>query len=140
MKTFKLKTFTILSERNGSIAEKTIQLIDGLVIDQEDDKSYWLIETYMSKSYLSYFKSLKSKAGIIVKAKISKETNDPAYFVAKIIQINDIVEHFNVLLLGSLIQRQQTDLTEWLKDRVAEGDREQQLINQLKNLNEFHNA
>lgn len=53
MKTFKLISLQIVEGADL----KDIELQDGLIINKEDDLSSWLIEAYISKSYLDYFKS-----------------------------------------------------------------------------------
>lgn len=132
MKTFKLKSLAILEEANNFKTERPIECIDGLVIDREDDKDYWLIEAYMTKENFTMFQSLAVADDIFIKVKISKESNDPAYFMTEIIKHTEIKDNFNVLLIGKLIKSQTQDISTWLHELRAKGFHGKGLITKLK--------
>lgn len=108
MKTFKLKMLHIISDENKEIH---IPLLDGLIIDREDEKSNWLIEAYINKQYGDLFRKLEGRERIFVKVKITKESNNPAWFRAKMLGLNHIGENVNVLFLGKLLSEKEIPKT-----------------------------
>lgn len=121
-------------EEDETFTEKNIHFIDGLVIDREDDKDDWLIEVYMEKEYLPFFEGLRGFDELLIQVKISKESNDPAFFVVKIAKVTDILERFSVLFSGKLMQRQTKDMATLVQELIAQGYYGKQLIHQLKQL------
>ncbi|RKQ37323.1 YwpF family protein [Oceanobacillus halophilus] len=100
MKTFKLKMLDIVFDKEDY---RKIRLIDGLIINREDDRypDQWLIEAYIQKSYKAYFETiLKENNEIRARVKITKEDNDSVLFQSQVIGVNDIGENINVLLKG----------------------------------------
>src|SRR5699024_156135 len=91
LKTFKLKGLEIMANEDVGMKQKKITIQDVLVINRED-KLGWLIEAYMDKEYKDYFSSIEQIEEIMIQVKITREENDPAFFITKIISINDIVD------------------------------------------------
>src|SRR5699024_12429732 len=77
----------VMKNEEDSIEQKRISLQDGLVINREDE-SGWLIEAYVSNEYKEYFKSLIGVLDVMIQAKITREENDPAFFITKIARVN----------------------------------------------------
>src|SRR5690625_2229147 len=101
MKTFKLKALEIIGNKDEDVTQYNITLIDGLIINREDEESQWIIEAYTTRNYLDYFKKLQSENDeIMINVKITKESNDPAIFITSIIGINEIDTQMNVLFKG----------------------------------------
>lgn len=121
-----------MEEENDSINEQQIAFTDGLVIDREDDKDYWLIEVYMTKDYLELFQTFKDDDELLVKVKISKESNDPAYFITRIIKITPIMDNFTLLLSGSLVKTETKDVTTTLSEYIAAGYNQETILKKLK--------
>lgn len=121
-----------MEEENDSINEQQIAFTDGLVIDREDDKDYWLIEVYMTKDYLELFQTFKDDGELLVKVKISKESNDPAYFITRIIKITPIMDNFTLLLSGSLVKTETKDVTTTLSEYIAAGYNQETILKKLK--------
>ncbi|WP_068672542.1 YwpF family protein [Oceanobacillus sp. Castelsardo] len=101
MKTFKLK---MLNVQPDNLEQKQIKLLDGLIINKEDDcnPDQWLIEAFVSKDYTTYFEEVKNINELMIKVKISKIDNEPVLFKSRIIGINDIGENINVLFKGNM--------------------------------------
>lgn len=111
MKTFKLKSLILLDRKNDALTQNVIPLMDGLIIDREDEENQWIIEAYIDHSYKKYFTALKNKQNeIMLQVKITKESNDPAFFKSNIIGINSIGQHMNILFKGTIIDRRKIDL------------------------------
>lgn len=121
-----------MEEENDSINQQQIAFTDGLVIDREDDKDYWLIEVYMTKDYLELFQTFKDDDELLVKVKISKESNDPAYFITRIIKITPIMDNFTLLLSGSLVKSETKDVTTTLSEYIAAGYNQETILKKLK--------
>lgn len=101
MKTFKLKMLKIFEEKETI----EIPLMDGLIINREEDNNYWLIEAYIDRKYKELFEQVKqNKSSVLLEVKITKDTNNPARFQSNLISINDIGENINVLFQGILIE------------------------------------
>lgn len=56
MKTFKLISLDIIEEKNEDITQRRIKLLDGLIINREDDHGRWIIEAYVDQSYQDFSK------------------------------------------------------------------------------------
>lgn|SRR5690625_2025060 len=135
MKTFKLKSLNVLDKKDDDIIQHEIPLIDGLIINREDDENQWIIEAYTDHSYVEYFTALKNEQyGIMLQVKISKESNDPAFFSTKIIGINEIGQHMNVLFKGTIIDQRKNEFEEVVKTLIEKGYYGERLLLKFKEL------
>lgn len=134
MKTFKLKSLEVIeSDSQEQKVVTNIPLIDGLAINREDRDRYWLVEAYVDPTYHDYFKALKNKQEtIIIQAKISKESNDPAVFLANMIDINVIGSNINILFKGKIIDQRKTKMVDLLTSLMKEGYRGEELISKFE--------
>ncbi|RDW18401.1 hypothetical protein CWR48_12570 [Oceanobacillus arenosus] len=124
MKTFKLKMLTIITQENGNIVQNNIPLLNGLIINREDDTNRWLIEAYIKKTNEAYFNQLlEDKKEIMLQVKITKESNEPATFITSILSVNEIGENINVLFTGTIVERKESILKE-LTDLLEAGYRD----------------
>ena len=101
MKTFKLIMLHVLP---NNLEQKKIKLLDGLIINREEDHypDQWLIEAFVSKDYTTYFEKVMDMDELMIKVKISKADNEPVLFKSRIIGINEIGENINVLFKGDM--------------------------------------
>ncbi|MRH41859.1 hypothetical protein GH741_04125 [Aquibacillus halophilus] len=133
MKTFKLISLDVLEDTSNELLTRTIPLLDGLIIDREDEKSQWVLECLLDKKYFKYFSKIKEKNdAIMLQAKITKEANKPATFMTSIIEINDIEDHINVLFLGKIIDLKKGQIEKTLKSLIEEGYQGDQLLDKFK--------
>ena len=116
MKTFKLISLQVVE--GDSLVD--IDLLDGLIINQENDQNTWMLEAYTNKSYNEYFQKL-SKQGedIIVQVVITKKENSPAAFQTKIVTIKHLTNHISILFEGKL-KRTNYDYVENVLQRLIE--------------------
>lgn len=135
MKTFKLKGLEIMENKEDGIEQKKISLTDGLVINREDDVG-WLIEAYIDKNqYLEYFSTIEHIEEIMIQVKITREENDPAFFITKIININEISEkQINVLFQGTVVDHGKSRIEEMLQMIIEEGYQGESLLKKFKEL------
>lgn len=122
MKTFKLVGLRLLRQSPDQIYHEEISLIDGLIINKEDEHSNWLIEIFVSKEYLDLFEQeLANDHSLIVHATITKPSNDPATFKAKVRSITKLGDFLSILL-DSQILMNKTNLAEViLADLIEKG-------------------
>lgn len=125
MKTFKLISLQIVEGADL----KDIELQDGLIINKEDDLSSWLIEAYISKSYLDYFKSGDE---MIVQVVISKKENGPATFQTKVHSVKEFDKNMSVLLEGTLKSTRNAYAELVLDDLLKKGMSGDNLLSEFK--------
>ncbi|WP_407268184.1 YwpF family protein [Radiobacillus sp. PE A8.2] len=133
MKTFKLISLNVLKETKETVSKNPIQLKDGLIIDREDDKNQWLVEAYVERSYEDYFRDLMNDNNIIILlAKITKESNQPATFMASISEITQIEDDITVIFFATLVDRKKGQFTKVLKSLIDEGFEGDELLDEFK--------
>jgi hypothetical protein len=116
VKTFKLISLQILTK------EKLIpiKLIDGLIINKEDDYNHWLIEVYTDFSSINFLdEAFNKKEDLLVQAVITKKENDPAPFEVTILSIQKFGKKASILLEGTL-KRDRKDYAELLLQYLIE--------------------
>ncbi|WP_404459096.1 YwpF family protein [Oceanobacillus kapialis] len=133
MKTFKLRSLQLLESHDDQIEQHTIDLLDGLIINREDDQLRWVIEAYVSHDYFSFLNALyENQNEIIIRAKITKKSNEPATFITKITGINEIGNNMNVLFIGTLVDRRMTEVETLLSVLSEEGYKGKALLSAFK--------
>lgn len=134
MKTFKLKGLKIMEDQDSATKRKKISLIDGLVINREDE-SGWIIEAYIEDSYKRYFESIINTEELMVQVKITREDNDPAFFITEIISVNAIDDGtINVLFQGKVVDHRNSRIEEMLEMIIEEGYQGESLLKKFKEL------
>jgi hypothetical protein len=135
MKTFLLKALQIIESQNEEIVKTDIDLLDGLIINREDDNNTWLIEALVDKNYLDFFKAIQEKQEqVMIEVKISKTTNTPATFITSIDSINNIGKHINVMLMGKIIDKRKSKIEEMLRELIEKGYEGEILLTKFKSL------
>lgn len=133
MKTFKLVSLEMVENHQQDIETEGLSLIDGLIINREDEKNQWLIEAYMKQQYLSHFQMIKENGNsVMLYAKISKPTNKPAPFLSKIISINHIEDKMSVIFLGELVDEKKEKVENTLKHLIDQGYQGEELLEKFK--------
>ncbi|TWD99400.1 YwpF-like protein [Neobacillus bataviensis] len=116
MKSFKLYSLDVVDDGNSV----EIPLVDGLILNKEDEHSTWLLEAYTDLSLYDYFKKISEEdRDIIIEAVITKKENAPAYFQTKICSLIKFEKHLSVLFQGQL-RRNKSDYSELLLDSLIE--------------------
>lgn len=133
MKTFKLVSLDILEDSEEDIIQRNIPLLDGLIINREDEDNHWVLEAYLDHGYYHYFKELReNNDSLMLQGKITKQSNQPATFMCSILELNEIGEHINVLFLGTLVDRQKGQIEKMLKSLIEEGYQGDELLSEFK--------
>lgn len=134
MKTFKLKGLKVMRNKEDIVKTKEIPLHDGLVINREDELG-WLIEAYVDVQFWDYFKSIKDTNDLMIQIKITREENDPAFFVTNIVSINEIgTDRMNVLFQGKIVDHSKRRIEKLLETIVEEGYQGRSLLEKFKEL------
>lgn len=132
VKTFKLKSLEIMENKDERIQKKSIPLTDGLIINREDEQG-WLVEAYLDRSYEAYFKNMAQYDELMIKVKITREENDPAFFITKIVSVNLITdEKINVLFQGRIVDQGKSRIEELLEKIIEEGYQGASLLKKFK--------
>ena len=129
MKTFKLYSLDVV-EDDSSVE---VPLVDGLILNKEDDQSTWLLEAYTDLSLYDYFKKISEQnRDIIVEAVITKKENAPAFFQTKICSLLKFEKYISVLFEGHL-RRNKSDYSELLLDSLMQKGLEgEELLKEFK--------
>lgn len=134
MKTFKLKGLKIMPDKEEIVNANDIELMDGLVINREDELG-WLIEAYTVRDYWDYFKQMEQIDEVMIQIKITREENDPAFFVTKIVGINKIgTDRMNVLFQGEIVDHSKRRIEKMLEMIIEEGYQGRSLLEKFKEL------
>lgn len=116
MKTFKVISLQVVD--NNELQDFEIE--DGLIINKEDGKSTWLVETYMSQKYLEFFQNAQQQKGDLeIQVVISNKANDPAAFMTSIRGIKKMNGRMSVLFEGKL-KKQRNEYAELLLDDLLQ--------------------
>ncbi|WP_100011125.1 YwpF family protein [Lentibacillus sediminis] len=132
MKTFKLVALDLIEQKEEEVVQNNIPLIDGLIINREDEDNTWLIEAYTEHSYLELFTALQEYDEILVQVKITKESNEPATFITSIAGVNEIGGNINVLFIGTIVDQQKNQIEERLVALIEEGYHGEELLRKFK--------
>lgn len=134
MKTFKLKGLKVMNNQEVSVQRKHIDLIDGLVINREDEHG-WLIEAFTDRKYWDFFTSIKDTKELMIQVKITREENDPAFFLTEIVSINEIGDNrMNVLFQGKIVDHSKRRIEKLLEIIIEEGYQGRSLLEKFKEL------
>lgn len=135
MKTFLLKSLQIIERLHDDIYRQDFNLLDGLIINREDDKNTWLIEAILDAEYLTYFKELKEKRDqVIIEVKITKHTNPPVMFHTTIDSINKVGKHISIIFTGTIIDKRNRKMEELLADLIEQGYEGEELLEKFKKI------
>jgi hypothetical protein len=116
MKTFKVISLQVVD--NDELHDFEIE--DGLIINKEDGKSTWLVETYMSQKYIEFFQKVQQQKGDLeIQVVISNKANDPAAFMTSIRGIKKMDGRMSILFEGKL-KKQRNEYAELLLDDLLQ--------------------
>ena len=94
MKTFKLASVEISTKD----VYTSIALIDGLIINQEDENQRWLLELFVEKKYFDLFSSYLHDSTLLqVNARITRLENSPAQLEGMVITLLELENQLSVL-------------------------------------------
>ncbi|MEK4027742.1 MULTISPECIES: YwpF family protein [Bacillaceae] len=118
MKTFKIAGFYLAGQNEA----QEIELLDGLIINREDDKRSWLIELFVHPKYEEVFHQCKKQEDELkVEVLITHPNNDPALFFAQVRGLNHLEGGLSILLEGRLRQMRNEYAKQVLSDLVHKG-------------------
>ncbi|MEL3970705.1 YwpF-like family protein [Rossellomorea oryzaecorticis] len=116
MKTFKVISLQVVD--NDELQDFEIE--DGLIINKEDEKSTWLVETYMPQDHIEFFQNAQQKkSDLEIQVVISHKANDPAAFMTSIRCIKKMDGRMSILFEGKL-KKQRNEYAELLLDDLLQ--------------------
>lgn len=119
MKTFKLISLQVVENE----VLRDVELVDGLIINKEDENNTWLIEVFTNATHLDFFeKALQDQHGFTVRVVISKKENDPVSFHVKVCSVKGLSNNLSIMLEGTLKKNSRKNFAETLlKDLMSKG-------------------
>jgi predicted DNA binding protein len=131
LKTFKLVSLKI-SHPQDQVLSQDIDLIDGLVINKEDQDRQWLVEIYIDKVHSKLFTKLReNEQEVKIDAIITRKDNDPASFITTVRSLSVMEDNMSVLFNGLLVGK--TDISEGvLTELIEEGYHGNDLLEEFK--------
>lgn len=138
MKTFKIAGFHLAGQDNT----QEIELLDGLIINREDEKRSWLIELFVHPRYEEVFRKYENQEeGLKAEVLITHPNNDPALFSTRLRGLNVLESGISVLLEGKLQHMRNEYAKQVLSDLVQQGLTGDRLVDQFNtNLKQRKNA
>ncbi|WP_338471008.1 YwpF family protein [Niallia sp. XMNu-256] len=129
MKTFKLISLHVV-EDDGL---KDIHLLEGLVINKENDTRTWLLEAYVSTDYLEYFSNLLKRSDqTTLRIIISRRENDPAFFFSRSLKINKLSDDKMSLLFSGSVKNSNTYAELLLRHLIEKGLTGEKLLQEFR--------
>lgn len=131
MKSFKLISLQIITENRQLV---DVELVDGLIINKENDSNMWIVEALVEENHYNELKSNlpKENGDVRIQAVITKQENDPAVFNT-ILKTKKLVDgHVNLLFVGTIQNTRNKYAELLLEDLVKKGFTGDQLIKEFK--------
>ena len=113
------------------VKKRSFSLVDGLVINREDEHG-WLIEAFLPQEDMAYFESIADEEDLMIQIKITREDNDPAFFITKIVEITEIGQKMNVIFQGNIVDHSKSRIEELLQQIIEEGYQGESLLQKFK--------
>ncbi|MFD1361527.1 YwpF family protein [Lentibacillus salinarum] len=133
MKTFKLASLKIINNEDNDVLQQSISLLDGLIINREDEENRWVVEAYVNQDYYDFFQNLYShQEEVLIEVKITKQDNKPATFITSMIGLNKIGEQMNVLFIGTIVDQRKEIIEKQLKSLIEQGYQGEALLETFK--------
>ena len=129
MKTFKVISLQVVEDEEL----RDIEIVDGLIINKEDEKHTWLVETYLSRDYIDFFQEAQQrKEDLEIQVVISHKANDPAAFLTSIRCIKKMDKHISIMFEGKL-KKQRNEYAELLlHDLIEKGYSGDELMQEFR--------
>lgn len=114
--------------------KKTIPIIDGLVINQENSFKTWILELFLLNDKKELFENLLASGEVFeADVVISFPDNDPAKFTLVVDVIKEIDDHISVLMKGKVVNPKRIAKADILLNELAElGLSEEEILEKLK--------
>ena len=126
MKSFKVIDMKIIQEQNFIVPE----VKDGIIINMEYGDNPWIIEIVTAGDLASILEKLKGQQ-LEMMVTITRPSNTPAKFSARVMDINQMDEMISVVFKGDIIIQGPNYAEELLEFLVEEGYEGKTLINEF---------
>ncbi|UTE73329.1 YwpF-like family protein [Rossellomorea marisflavi] len=116
MKTFKVVSLQVV--QNDELVD--FNIVDGLIINKEDGKKTWLVETLLTNDHIEFFQEAQQKSeDLEIQVVISHKGNDPAAFMTSIRCIKELGANISIMFEGKL-KKQKNEYAELLLDDLIQ--------------------
>ena len=130
MKTFKLVSLQLLPDNQNPT---DIEILDGLIINKENEANTWLIEAIVDYDQFNVFEETTADlTELTISCIITKKDNLPAYFDATIAGIRKMDGIVSILLRARIRNRRRENVEFLLDTLVDEGYNGEELKNAFK--------
>ena len=130
MKTFKLVSLQLLPDNQNPT---DIEILDGLIINKENDANTWLIEALVEYDQFNVFEQTTTDlTELTISCIITKRDNLPAYFDATIAGIRKMDGIVSILLRAKIRNRRRENVEFLLDTLVDEGYNGEELKSAFK--------
>jgi hypothetical protein len=117
MKTFKLVSLQLLPDNQNPTE---LNILDGLIINKENEANTWLIEALVDYDHFHHFEEITAnRKELTVSCIITKKDNIPAYFDATITGVRKM-EGFISILLRAKLRNRRREIAEFLLDTLVD--------------------
>lgn len=131
MKSFKLISLQIVTDQLQLI---DIELVDGLIINKENNSNTWIVEALVDSNHYDTLKGSlpNDNKDVHIQAVITNKDNGPALFKT-VLKTRKLVDgHISLLFVGHLQNTRSTYAELLLEDLVHKGFTGDQLIKEFK--------
>lgn len=130
MKTFKLVSLQLLPDNQNPTE---LHILDGLIINKENEANTWLIEAVVDYDHFNLFEEITADSEkLTVSCIITKKDNIPAYFDATIADVRKMDQIASILFRAKIRNRRREAVEFLLDTLVDEGYNGEDLKNAFK--------
>ncbi|MFP7494251.1 YwpF family protein [Terribacillus saccharophilus] len=128
MKTFKLVELILYPTDQGSLDGRNMELAEGLIINKEEDNE-WVLEAVLGQTDLEYVQRFsENRKVVLAEVRITKPENRPALFLIQVQEVNDIGEEGNVIMKGTLVREEPSNLFAAIRKLRKDGMKEEEIL------------
>lgn len=130
VKSFRLVSLQVVTSEEELV---NIELIEGLIINKEDEQNRWLIEGFLHEKHYDLLLGVtKDRKRVPIQAVITKKENSPASFDTEVLTIKKVENFYSVLFEGSIIHSHNNYGELLLEHLVDEGFNGEALVDEFK--------
>ncbi|WP_179295614.1 YwpF family protein [Bacillus sp. FJAT-45350] len=132
MKTYRLYSLRLLIGKENGVLQRDIPLVDGLIINMEDNGKKWLLDAVISSDKKSVFEEIETSEKFILEVVITSKNNHPATMVAKVRKLTELSVNVSVLIDGILVNRKDDIVDLVLQGMVDENVSGESIVPELE--------
>ncbi|MFB5663834.1 YwpF family protein [Alteribacillus sp. HJP-4] len=132
MKTFRLRSLQFFIEEEKSIELKDVPVIEGLIINREEDDGSWLLEAVIKTEHLAAFSAWKQAETLLIfEVVITHPENEPAMMKGTIRDILELNSNLSVMIDAKMAAGKDDISTMLLENLIKEGRSGEELLKEF---------